>query len=88
VAAVVEYIEKYPDLPDDPYFLDSLLDHPRDRIVDQSLTKLESMFEQGKLKGKVPKSLDQRLKAIELTSLDGDLQKRAKSLRERIRASS
>jgi hypothetical protein len=88
VAAVVEYIEKYPDLPDDPYFLDSLLDHPRERIVDQSLTKLESMFEQGKLKGKVPKSLDQRLKAIELTSLDGDLQKRAKSLRERIRASS
>jgi len=88
VAAVVDYLEKYPELPDDPYFLDSLLDHPRERIVDQALSKLESMFEQGKLKGKVPKSLDQRLKAIELTSLDADLQNRAKRLRDRVRASS
>jgi len=88
VAAVLDYLEKYPELPDDPYFLDSLLDHPRERVVDQSLSKLESMLEQGKLKGKVPKSLDQRLKAIELTSLDPDLQGRAKRLRERVRANS
>src|SRR5262249_1226605 len=88
VAAVLDYLEKYPELPDDPYFLDSLLDHPRERGVDQSLSELESMLEQGKLKGKVPKSLDQRLKAIELTSLDPDLQGRAKRLRERVRANS
>jgi len=82
---VIEFVEKYPDLPDDPYFLDSLLDHPRERIVDKSLAKLESMFEQGGLKAKAPKSLAQRLKAIELTSMDTDLQKRAKALRERLR---
>lgn len=85
VQGVVEYIEKYPELPEDAYFLDSLLDHPRERIVDQSLGKLESMHAEGKLKGKAPKSLDQRLKAIELTSGDPDLQGRAKSLREKIR---
>src|SRR6266851_5989966 len=38
---VIEYVEKFPELPDDPYFLDSLLDHPKDRIVDKSLGKLE-----------------------------------------------
>ena len=85
VEGVVEYIKKYPELPEDAYFLDSLLDHPRERIVDQSLGKLESMQAEGKLKGKAPKSLDQRLKAIELTSGDPDLQGRAKSLREKIR---
>src|SRR5215472_6385265 len=81
VAGVVEYIE----LPDDAYFLDSLLDHPRERIVDNALAKLEAMQQEGKLKSKVPKSLDQRLKAIELTSTDPELQSRAKSLREKIR---
>jgi len=85
VAGVAEYIEKYPELPDDAYFLDSLLDHPREGIVDKSLAKLESMHEEGKLKAKIPKSLDQRLKAIELTSTDPDLQSRSKSLRAKIR---
>src|SRR5712664_3687823 len=85
VEGVLEYMEKYPELPDDAYFLDSLLDHPRERIVDQSLAKLELMQEEGKLKTKLPKSLDQRLKAIELTSTDPELQGRAKSLRQKIR---
>src|SRR5262249_61724984 len=40
-AGVVEYIEKYPELPEDPYFLDSLLDHPREPIVDQAPRELE-----------------------------------------------
>src|SRR3954465_8848256 len=31
VQGVIEYLDKYPELPDDPYFLDSLLDHPRER---------------------------------------------------------
>ncbi len=85
VNGVAEYMEKYPELPDDAYFLDSLLDHPRERIVDKSLAKLEAMQEEGKLKAKLPKSLDQRLKAIELTSGDPELQARAKLLREKIR---
>jgi len=83
---VLEYLEKYPELPEDPYFLDSLLGHPRERIVDQALGKLEGMEAEGKLvKTKVPKSLDQRLKGIELTSLDPDMQGRAKTLREKLR---
>ena len=29
VQGVLDYLEKYPELPEDPYFLDSLLDHPQ-----------------------------------------------------------
>ena len=85
--AVVEYLEKYPELPEDAYFLDSLLDHPKERVIGQALAKLESMEEQGKLKEKLPKSLDQRLKSLELTSMDPDTQSRAKLLRQKIRSS-
>src|SRR6266852_5611667 len=49
VAGVINFLEKFPELPEDPYFLDSLLDHPREEIVDKSLDKLESLCEQGKL---------------------------------------
>lgn len=84
VQGVVEYLEKYPELPDDPYFLDSLLDHPKDRVVDKSLAKLEGLAEDGKLKSRLPKSLEQRLKSLELTSLDTDIQARAKALREKL----
>jgi hypothetical protein len=82
---VVDYLEKYPDLPEDLYFLDSLLDHPRERIVDKSLGKLEALESEGKLKGKLPASLSQRLKSVEMTSLDNELQARAKALREKLR---
>lgn len=84
---VLDYLEKYPELPEDPYFLDSLLGHPRERISDKALAKLEEMEAEGKLvKAKLPKSLDQRLKGIELTSSDPDTQGRAKALREKLRA--
>jgi hypothetical protein len=83
---VIDYLDKYPELPEDAYFLDSLLDHPRERIVDKSLAKLEAMEAEGKLKGKAPKSLDQRLKAIELTSMDPEMQARARTLREKVRS--
>lgn len=86
VQGVVEYLEKYPELPEDAFFLDSLLDHPRERIVGQALGKLEGMEGEGKLKGKAPKSLDERLKSIELTSTDPELQERAKALRTKLRA--
>ena len=85
VQGVIEYLDKYPELPEDPYFLDSLLDHPRERIADKALAKLETLESEGKLKGKVPGSLSERLKSIELTSVDADLQGRAKALRERLR---
>ncbi len=86
VQGVVEYLEKYPELPDDAYFLDSLLDHPKERIADKALGKLEALHEEGKLTGtKVPRSLEQRLRSIEMTSTDPDTQGRAKVLREKIR---
>jgi len=85
VAGVVEYLEKYPELPDDAFFLDSLLDHPKDRIVDKALGKLESLQEAGKLPpNKAPKSLEQRLKSLELTGTDPDTQARAKALRMKV----
>jgi hypothetical protein len=85
VQGVVEFLEKFPELPDDPYFLDSLLDHPRERIVDKSLARLEALESEGRLKEKLPGSLPERLKSIELTSTDVELQSRAKALREKIR---
>ncbi len=82
---VVDYLEKFPELPEDAYFLDSLLDHPKDRVVELSLTKLEALEGEGKLKGKLPASLDQRLKSLEMTSMEPDIQARAKALRAKLR---
>jgi len=84
VQGVIDYLENYPELPEDAYFLDSLLDHPRERIVDKALVRLEGLEAEGKLKTKVPKSLDQRLKGIELTSMDPEVQERAKALRLKV----
>jgi hypothetical protein len=84
VAGVVEYLEKYPELPDDAFFLDSLLDHPKDRIVDKALGKLETLETDGRLKGKAPRSLEQRLKSLEMTNGDPDVQARAKVLRGKV----
>ncbi|MBL9039227.1 MAG: hypothetical protein JNG84_11975 [Archangium sp.] len=81
-ALVAEHVEKNPELPDDLYFLDSLLDHPKDRIVDRALSKLEVMQADGRLpKEKTPRSLEQRLRALEMTSMDAETQARAKALR-------
>jgi hypothetical protein len=82
---VVEFLEKYPELPNDAFFLDSLLDHPKDRVVDKALAKLEGLQEEGLLpKEKAPRSLEQRLRTLEMTSLDSDVQARAKALRGRL----
>jgi hypothetical protein len=86
VQGVVDYLEKYPELPEDAYFLDSLLDHPKERIVDKALARLETLHQEGKLAGtKLPRSLEQRLRSIEMTSSDPDSQARAKALREKLR---
>ncbi|MGV3620705.1 MAG: hypothetical protein ACO1OB_07800 [Archangium sp.] len=80
----VEFIEKF-EMPDDPFFLDSLLDHPKDRIVDKALARLELLAEDGRLvKGKAPRSLEQRLKTQEMTSMDDDVKARAKALRTKM----
>lgn len=80
----VEFVEKY-DLPDDPFFLDSLLDHPKDRLVDKALARLELLAEDGRLvREKAPRSLEQRLKSQEMTSMDDDVKARAKALRTKL----
>jgi hypothetical protein len=62
-----------------------LLDHPKDRIVDTSLARLELLQGDGRLaKGKAPRSLEQRLRTLEMTSLDSEVQQRAKALRGRL----
>jgi hypothetical protein len=82
--AVVQFVQDH-ELPDDPYFLVGLLDHPKDRVVDKALGKLEQLATEDKLVGaKKPKSLEQRLRSIELTSLDDEQQARAKALREKL----
>ncbi|MCU0698991.1 MAG: hypothetical protein MUC96_21010 [Myxococcaceae bacterium] len=85
VERVVAFLAEYPELPDDAYFLDSLLDHPKERIVDKALAKLEALLKDGKLlKEKAPKSLPQRLRTLEMTSMDPETQQRAKALRAAI----
>lgn len=80
----VEFVEKFP-LPDDAFFLDSLLDHPKDRIVDKALSHLEEIVADGRLvKEKAPRSLDQRLRTLQMTSMDSDVQARAKVLRGKL----
>lgn len=82
---VTEYLVKYPELPEDLYFLDSLLDHPKDRLVDQALAKLEALQTEGKLiKEKTPRSLEQRLRTVEMTSIDDEVKARAKALRTKL----
>jgi hypothetical protein len=85
VQGVLDYLEKYPELPEDAYFLDSLLDHPRARVMEKALGKLEELAGEGRLpREKVPRSLGQRLKSVELTSLDPETQGRARALREKV----
>jgi hypothetical protein len=81
--AVGEFAESN-ELPEDPYLLDGLLDHPRPRVVDKALSALELMATAGKLGAKRPRSLEQRLRSIELTSLDDEQKERARKLRERL----
>lgn len=87
MAAVVSFLEEH-ELPDDPFFVVSLLDHSKDRVVDKALAKLEQLVADGKFSApgakKPPKSLEQRLKSIELTALDDEQKSRAKALRTQL----
>jgi hypothetical protein len=84
--AVQEFAEKF-DMPEDAYLLVEWLDHPRDRVVEKSLARLEELANAGALTGpKCPKSIDQRLRSLEMLSSDPDVQEKAKALRVRLRA--
>jgi hypothetical protein len=85
VERVNEYLAKHPELPEDVYFLDSLLDHPKEIWVERALGKLEALAGEGRLtRERAPRSLDQRLRSLSMTGLDAVLQARASALRVRL----
>lgn len=80
---VKAFVEEH-ELPPDPYLLTEFLGHPRERVADKALARIEGLVEEGQLK-KVPPSLDQQLRSLELTADDEELRERAKVLREKLR---
>ena len=78
------FVEEH-ELPPDPYLLTEFLGHPRERVADKALAKIEQLHEAEQLK-KVPPSLDQQLRSLELTADDEELRERAKVLRGKLRA--
>ncbi len=76
------YVDEH-GVPDDPYVVDRLLGHPNEGVVQKTLDKLSELLQAGGFK--VPKSLPERLKSLELSSDDPDLQDRAKALAKAIR---
>lgn len=78
-----EYVEKY-DLPDDPYLLDRLVGHPNEGLVERALAKITELLDAGAFK--VPKSLAQRLKSLEVTSDSSSVQASARALGAKLRS--
>ncbi len=80
--AVDELIAAH-DLPDDPYLLDRVLDHPKAEVQLVALDRLEAIHDEGKLP-KPPPSLRQRLQSLELTADDPVVQERAAALAKKL----
>ena len=57
----------------------------REILQAAQIQDVEVMETEGKLKTRLPGSLMERLKSIELTSMDSEMQQRAKALREKLR---
>lgn len=77
------FVEEH-ELPPDAYLLTEFLGHPRERVAAKVLARLTEMIDEDQIK-KLPPSLDQQLRSLELTSDDDDLKESARSLREKIR---
>jgi hypothetical protein len=80
---VKEFVQQY-ELPEDPFLLTEFLGHPREAVAAKALAKLTSMVAEDRLK-KVPASLDQQLRSLELTADDDEVKAAARSLREKLR---
>jgi hypothetical protein len=67
------------DMPDDPKFLLLALDHPKDPVVLEALTRLEAYVQTGQA---VPRKtlLASKLEELELSSFDPRVQRKAASL--------
>jgi hypothetical protein len=81
-AAATEFLKSH-ELPDDARLLDRLLSHPDEEIVEQVLSRLESLHKAGTLKP--PPALSQRLASVEIDSGTPGLRRRAAELRKAIR---
>ena len=79
--AAKEYVEKH-GLFDDPFLLDRLLGHPNESLVLKALGRIGELLTEGTFK--VPKSLSERLKSLEIGSDDPEVQASAKALRARL----
>jgi hypothetical protein len=80
-----EYVAAH-GMPEDPYLLDRLLSHPSDDIVLKALNRITELVAAGEFK--VPKSLGQRLKSLELSSDSPDVQDTAKALEKELKSKS
>jgi hypothetical protein len=83
-AAAVDELLVQHDLPDDPYLLDRILEHPRAEVVLKAMAHLNALIDEGKL-AKPPKSLPMRLASLELNADEGEVQDQARALKSRLR---
>ncbi len=82
-AEAVDALLAQGELPDDPYLLDRVLDHPKSPVVLKAMAHLASLRADGKLP-KPPASLKQRLASLELTHDDPEVQDEAKALAKKL----
>ena len=80
---VKEFVAQH-ELPEDPFLLTEFLGHPREAVAAKALEKLASLVADNRIK-KVPASLDQQLRSLELTADDDAIKAAARSLREKLR---
>lgn len=78
-----DFIEKH-GMPEDGYVLDRLLTHPSAAMVKKSLEQLTKLISSGELVP--PKSLAERLRSLELTADDPDVQDGAAALGKLMKA--
>ena len=83
-ALVTQFLTEH-ELPEDAFFLDSILDHPKDAVVERALARLEELCSSGKLQqGRAPRSLLERLQTLAMMSMEPTIQERAKVLRGKL----
>ena len=80
---VKAFVETH-ELPEDPFLLTEFLGHPREAVAAKALGRLAGLVEEGRIK-KVPASLDQQLRSLELTADDDEVKADARALREKLR---
>lgn len=83
-AELVKVFVETHELPEDPFLLTEFLGHPREAVAAKALAKLRALVDDGRMK-KIPASLDQQLRSLELIADDDEVKTSARQLRERLR---